>query len=65
MNKLQLKLGFDNGLVNDVQRYKHKTYSNLKPDAQDSALKTISGAISGISDKPVLKTYKILTTEIA
>lgn len=65
MNKLQLKLGFDNGIQNDVQKYRHKTYSNLKPEATDESLKKISDAISAVSKKDVLKTYKILTTEIA
>lgn len=64
VDKTQLKLQFDNGMVDGKQRYKSKTFSNIKNDASDDGLFAASSAINTLSGDSVLKTLRVVTTAI-
>lgn len=62
--KNQLKLEFDNGVVEGKQKYKAKTFSNIKEEATDENLLEVSKAINALTEKAVLKTTKVVSTLI-
>ena len=64
VEKTQLRLEHDNGMVDGKQRVKAKTFSNIKPDANDDSLHAVGTAVNALSTKPVLKVKKVVTSVI-
>lgn len=64
VEKVQLKLEFDNGLVDGKQKYKPRTFSNIKETATDENILGTSDAINALSENPVLRTSKVVTSLI-
>ena len=65
VQKVQLKLEFDNGMSDEgKQKYKSRTLSNIRHEASDDNLLQASNAINALTSKEVLRTSKIVTTEI-
>lgn len=64
IEKTQVRLQFDGGIVDGKQRYKNKTFSNIKEEASDESILVVSDAINSLSEKDVLKTRKVVTTRI-
>lgn len=62
--KVQLKLEHDNGVDDGKQLYSARTISNIAREATDENLLKLSGAISSLSQKEVLITKKIVTTQL-
>lgn len=64
VEKSQLRLEHDNGVVDGKQRIKAKTLSNIKVDASDDSLYAVGTAVSALSTKEVLNVKKVVTSII-
>lgn len=62
--KTAVKLGYDNGIVDEKQRYSYQSFSDVKRDAADANILTFSDAIDALSKKDVLLTLNIMEDEI-
>ncbi|WP_054251450.1 DUF1659 domain-containing protein [Neofamilia massiliensis] len=65
ITKNQLRLEFDNGTTADgKQKFKAKTFSNVNTSATDDNLLVAARAIDGLTAKELVKTKKVVTSEI-
>lgn len=62
IEKTQLRLQFDAGEVDGKQKYKSKTFSNIKHSAENDNLLLVSNSINALSEKDVLITKKVVTS---
>lgn len=61
----QLRLEFDNGKTESgKQKFKAKTFSNINANATDENLLAAAQAVDGLTKKNLLKTKKVVTSEI-
>ncbi len=65
IEKTQLRLQFDNGKIDDRQRYKSKTISNITENATDDNLLAVSNAINSVTEKEVLITQKVVVSTLS
>lgn len=65
IEKTQLRLQFDNGKIDDRQRYKSKTISNITENATDDNLLSVSNAINSVTEKEVLITQKVVVSTLS
>lgn len=64
LEKIQLKLQFDAGKDGERQKYKTKTLSNISEEATDDNLLIVSNSIDTLTEKDLLKTVKVVTTDL-
>lgn len=62
IEKTQLRLQFDAGEVDGKQKYKNKTFSNIKHSASNEDLLVVSNSINTLSEKNILITQKVVTS---
>ncbi len=62
--KLTLKLELDGGMVEGKQKYIGKSFSQIKPDAEDQGLYNTASALSGLQTKDLINVKKIETSSI-
>ena len=62
--KLTLRLELDGGIVDGKQKIKGKSFTQIKPTAEDEALYNTASVLSSLQSKDLLKVKKVETTSI-
>lgn len=59
LEKTRLKLMYDDGVVNGVQKFRNKTYSNIQTEATAEGLFQAATALGSLGDRDVVHVYRI------
>ena len=59
-----LRIRFDNGNVDGKQKYKSKSFTNIRSEATDDNLLEVSNALNNLTKKEILQTFRDTNTLI-
>lgn len=59
-----LRVRFDDGMKNGKQKYKSKSFTNIREEATDDNLLAVSNALNELTEKEILQTFKDTNTLI-